>query len=108
MTAVSGNDGYEGVTHAGIAVVAADTGRVLMAQRAPDPNDHPAVAETWEFPGGSLEEGEEPLAAALREFKEETGLRHSVPVGEVVDGWRAGPSGEPNETGHYQGFVYAI
>jgi len=37
MTAVSGNDGYEGVTHAGIAVVAADTGRVLMAQRAPDP-----------------------------------------------------------------------
>lgn len=90
---------YAGVTHAGLAVVAADTGLVLMAQRIMDPTDDPAVQESWEFPGGGLEPGEEPLAGAIREFGEETGL--SLPPGRVINGWRA-----PN--GIYQGFVYLI
>ena len=30
---------------------------------------------TWTIPKGEIPEGEEPLAAALREFEEETGLR---------------------------------
>ena len=92
---------YEGVTHAGLAVVAVDTGRVLLAQRALDETDDPEVQETWELPGGGLEEGEDPQAGALREFREETGIPLEGDF-EVVNGWRAGP--EEN----YQGFVVVI
>lgn len=92
-------DGYEGVTHAGIAVVARDSGRVLMQQRAWDETDDEDVRGTWEMPGGSLEEGETPEEGAWREFSEETGL--PKPEGEVVNGWR-------NPEGNYQGFVYAV
>ena len=35
---------------------------------------------TWTLPGGGLDFGEEPAAAALRELEEETGL-----VGEIID-----------------------
>lgn len=91
-------DGYEGVTHAGLAVVRRDGGTtVLLARRAYDESDDEAVAETWEFPGGSLEDGEEPYAAAVREFTEETGF--DLPAGAVVNGWRSA-------NGVYQGFVY--
>src|SRR5690606_24021852 len=92
-------DGYEGVTHAGLAVVALETGQVLLAQRTFDESDDPAVQESWEFPGGGLDEGEDPQAGAIREFTEEVG---PLPEGEIVDGWRAGP--EEN----YQGFVYVV
>jgi ADP-ribose pyrophosphatase YjhB (NUDIX family) len=34
----------------------------------------PSYRETWEIPGGGLEHGEDPWAAAVREIKEETGL----------------------------------
>ena len=57
---------------AGLAVVAADTGRVLMLQRGLDPED--PAAGFWEMPGGHIEDGETPLAAAEREWQEETGL----------------------------------
>ncbi len=33
------------------------------------------AANQWAFPGGSIEPGEEPMAAAHRELEEETGLR---------------------------------
>lgn len=92
--------GYEGVTHAGLLVVARDSGAMLLAQRAPDPDDDPEVAETWEFPGGSLEDGEDPYLGALREFNEEVGA--DLGEHEVVHGWRAG------DDGHYQGFVVAV
>lgn len=86
-------------THAGIAVQAADTGRVLMQQRALDPEDPPEVQGTWEFPGGGLEEGETPEAGAWREWVEETGL--PVPEHEVTGGW-ASPDGV------YQGYVATV
>lgn len=92
------SEGYEGVTHAGIAVVAADSGRVLLAQRAIDETDAPDVRETWEFPGGSLNPDEDAQAGAMREFIEELGM--DLPASEVVHGWRSGADG------HYQGFVY--
>jgi 8-oxo-dGTP pyrophosphatase MutT (NUDIX family)/phage head maturation protease len=83
---------------AGLVVKAADTGRVLMIQRALD-DDDPA-AGMWEMPGGHLEDGEDPLAAALREWAEETGS--TLPgTASVVGSWTA-----PN--GIYRGYVAVV
>ncbi len=86
-------------THAGLAVQAADTKRILMLQRSLDQDDPPEVRGTWEFPGGTIEEGETPEVAARREFVEEVGC--PVPDGEITNGWRS-----PN--GVYQGFVLTV
>jgi 8-oxo-dGTP diphosphatase len=45
-------------------------GEVLIAKRASDKH----LPDAWEFPGGKIEDGEEPHEAALRELREETGL----------------------------------
>ena len=83
---------------AGLAVKAADTGRVLMLQRAMTPDD-PAAGD-WEFPGGHLEDGEEPYDGATREWAEETGM--PVPDdGELTGAW-ASPDGV------YQGHVLTV
>lgn len=98
--ALSLSGDYEGVTHAGLAIVALNTGRCLLAQRSMDETDTPEVQETWEFPGGGLNVGEEPYAAALREFDEEVGL--AIPTDAmVVDGWRS-------PEGNYQLFVVTV
>jgi 8-oxo-dGTP diphosphatase len=56
-----------------VAVVERD-GSFLIGQReAPA-----ALAGYWEFPGGKLESGEAPEAAAIRECLEETGLEVRV------------------------------
>jgi SPP1 gp7 family putative phage head morphogenesis protein len=83
---------------AGLAVKADDTGRVLLLQRSTADPDDPA-AGMWEFPGGQIEDGEQPVAAAKREWEEETGAE--LLPGEVVASWVS-----PN--GIYQGFVYVI
>lgn len=90
--------GYEGVTVAGLAIVRFDgEPSVFLSQRSYDETDDEDVRETWEFPGGHLNPGEEPFAAAAREFEEEIGF--PLPPGEVIDGWRS-------EDGHYQCFLY--
>lgn len=56
----------------GVAVLRG--GRVLAARRS-----YPAdVAGGWEFPGGKVEPGEDPAAAAVREIAEELGCRVRV------------------------------
>jgi len=83
---------------AGLAVRAADTGRVLMLQRSLDEGD--PAAGTWEFPGGHIEDGEDPLAAAIREWQEETGATLPA-LTRVVGAWDS-----PN--GVYRGFVAVV
>lgn len=78
-----------GVSAAGIAVRAADTGRVLMLQRKD--------SGEWEFPGGKLNDGEHPYIAARREWQEETGRR--LPRGNHLSSWNHG---------NYQGFVHEV
>jgi 8-oxo-dGTP diphosphatase len=56
----------------GVAVV--EDGRVLAARRA---GPH-ALSGRWEFPGGKVEPGEDPAAAAVREIAEELGCRVEV------------------------------
>ncbi|MEU9355004.1 NUDIX domain-containing protein [Streptomyces griseoloalbus] len=88
----------EAIKVAGLAVKAADTGRLLMIQRALD-DDDPA-AGMWEIPGGHLDDGEDSLAAALREWAEETGS--TLPgTTSVVGSWTA-----PN--GIYRGYVAVV
>lgn len=82
---------------AGLAVRAADTGRVLMLQRALDDED--PASGTWEFPGGHLEGDESPIQGAWREWAEETGC--IPPPGENTGTWVS-----PN--GIYQGIVWTV
>ena len=63
----------EGRKHAAVAVVAHDEG-VVMTKRAPRLRAHPGQ---WALPGGRLDAGEEPAAAARRELAEELGLTAS-------------------------------
>jgi len=86
-----------GPTHAGLCVRAADTGRVLMLQRAATPGD--PAAGMWEFPGGKIEAGESPLRAASREWAEEVGAQ--LPPGRYVGEWASG-------NGVYAGHVWEL
>lgn len=87
----------DNIIAAGIAVVAKDTERVLMLQRALDERD--SASGKWEFPGGKLEQGETPLEAAKREWNEETGS--ILPKGKVDGEWS-------KDDGVYKLFIYRI
>lgn len=85
------------VAVAGLAVRAADTGRVLMLQRGLDPED--PAAGTFEFPGGHVEGEETAEQAAVREWLEETGI--ALPAGTWSGTWTSA-------NGVYQGFAFTI
>lgn len=65
----------------GCSIIARDEeGRVLLVR-------HSYGSGLWAFPGGGMRKGEEPLAAALREFGEELGccVSDPRPVAVVVE-----------------------
>ena len=83
-----------------------DAGRVLISQRIEDG----PFCGLWEFPGGKIGNGENPVEALARELEEEIGvelletrefmsLRHEYPDRSVsidfyfVDRWRNDPAG---------------
>ena len=48
-----------------------DKGEILILQRSKTDD---VLPEYWDIPGGTLEDGEDPLVGAMREVKEETGI----------------------------------
>lgn len=65
-----------------VGVALLHRGRVLAARRATPPE----LAGGWELPGGKVETGEDPAAAAVREITEELGCTVEV------TGWLDGSS----------------
>ena len=60
-------------------LIIGDDERVLITQRRADQ----ALPLQWEFPGGKVEPGEAPVAALVRELREELGV--TVAVGRIWD-----------------------
>lgn len=56
--------------HVAVAVIADDTGRILLAKRP----DEAHQGGLWEFPGGKVDPGEDLAAALVRECREELGI----------------------------------
>lgn len=57
-------------------------GQVFIAKRID------AIAEAWQMPQGGMDEGETPREAAIRELREETGVREAVLLAESADWYR--------------------
>jgi putative (di)nucleoside polyphosphate hydrolase len=60
-------------------------GLVWVGQRADTPGDAEGIGDWWQMPQGGLDEGEDPLAAALRELFEETSVRSATLLGQTSD-----------------------
>ncbi len=82
---------------AGLAVRAANTGRILMLQRAFDEDD--PAGGFWELPGGCLDGDEDAYDAARREWSEEVGVQ--APDGDLDGIWNS-------SNGKYRGFVLTV
>ena len=61
------------------AAIIVERGRVLLTQRKRGAH----LEGMWEFPGGKVEDGEDPKAALARELREEIGV--DVDVGDIVE-----------------------
>jgi len=75
-----------------VAAVIEKNGKLLVCQRT----RHQTMPLKWEFPGGKIEEGEQPRDALRRELEEELGIeanvgdeiariRHTYPTGAAVE-----------------------
>jgi 8-oxo-dGTP diphosphatase len=57
-----------------VAAVIERDGKLLICQRT----RHQTMPLKWEFPGGKIEEGEQPRDALRRELEEELGIRAKI------------------------------
>ncbi len=57
-----------------VAALIAKEGKLLVCQRT----RHQTMPLKWEFPGGKIEEGEQPRDALRRELEEELGIRATI------------------------------
>src|SRR5215475_15858085 len=75
-----------------VAALILRDGKILVCQRT----KHQTMPLKWEFPGGKIEEGEQPQDALRRELEEELGIdatigdevariQHEYPNGTVVE-----------------------
>ena len=71
---------------------------VLLIQRK-----HPPMQGSWALPGGFVDQGEDPIHAAVRELEEETGLKGTKPTLLMVMG---DPRRDPRK--HIVSIVYEI
>ena len=71
---------------------------VLLIQRK-----HPPMKGAWALPGGFVDQGEDPIHAAVRELEEETGLKGTKPRLLMVMG---DPARDPRK--HIVSVVYEI
>jgi len=85
--------------HAGILVKAKDTGRVLLIQKGPE-DKHGENKGLFELPGGHIEEGEDALETAIREWEEEVGRK--LPKGKIKGHWTQDTNGKTYHTFLYQ------
>lgn len=88
---------YPHVSSAAIAVIIRN-GKVLMVKRAREPYN-----DTWMFPAGYVNFGEHPRETAIREVKEETGLKaRNLKLIEIIQ-----TEDDPRAPGHF-GFFYKV
>jgi 8-oxo-dGTP diphosphatase len=57
-----------------VAALIIEDGKLLVCQRT----RHQTMPLKWEFPGGKIEEGEQPRAAVRRELDEELGIQATI------------------------------
>ncbi len=57
-----------------VAALIVHDGKILVCQRT----RHQTMPLKWEFPGGKIEEGEQPRAALERELEEELGIHAAI------------------------------
>jgi 8-oxo-dGTP diphosphatase len=57
-----------------VAALIVEDGRILACQRT----RHQPMPLKWEFPGGKIEEGEQPRDALRRELEEELGIEATI------------------------------
>jgi 8-oxo-dGTP diphosphatase len=57
-----------------VAAVIVQDGKILVCQRT----RHQTMPMKWEFPGGKIEEGEQPRDALRRELEEELGIDATI------------------------------
>ncbi|MFJ8444443.1 NUDIX hydrolase [Kitasatospora griseola] len=73
-------------------LVTGEDGRILMLHQARPYPGHPAW---WQLPAGLADAGEHPLATALRELAEETGIRPAAAPRPLAVDYRSADSGWP-------------
>jgi 8-oxo-dGTP diphosphatase len=84
-----------------VAALILKDGRILACQRT----RHQPMPLKWEFPGGKIEEGEQPRAALRRELEEELGIEADIgnEVARIVHEY---PSGGAVELRFYEVHSY--